>query len=584
MGMPRSTLALVAGLTTATMAAGAVVATGASATAGAASPTYAPGGTVLVSSAADGSPGNGAGDRPQINGDGRFVTFDSTATNLVPGVTTADNRVYRKDLTTGEVVLVSQSDDDQPADGYSSFSWPDDSGNLVAFVSDVIDLTSVRATSRSVYLRDIAAGTTELISVGLDGGAADAPATRSMLSGDGRFVAFSSYASNLTTSGGNGQEQVYVRDRVAGTTRLVSVAADGGLGDERSYRGMVSADGRYVAFASFAANLVVDGSPRAENIYLRDLVAGTTTRIANLPSGKGSPNGGSRPYLTPDGRSLIFNSLDGLVPDDTNGELSDVYLYDVPTGTLERQSVSVSGGDGDGDSLRGFVSDDSRYVVFNSFSGNLVARDTNASGDVFLRDRETGRTRLLSRTPGGGGADAQSYRPVISGDASEVTYLSEARNLVAGDTSQGWQVYAVDSGIGGDPVDPADTTRPRAKIRSPKNRSAVRRKAVTFRGVARDDRAVRVVRVKVRDRATKKWLRANGHWGRKQSSLRASLTRPGARSTAWKRKVRLPHGRYQVVVDRARRRRQPLRPRAAEVRRRPTGPLSGAMGWEGFPR
>ena len=574
MGMPRSTARVVAGaaglacVATLSVGTGVVTAGATSAPSGNAS-AYAPGATVLASSAQGGNPGNGPADRPQISRNGRFVTFDSLATNLVAGVTTAESRVYRKDLTTGEVVLVSRSDADQPANGYSSFSWPDDTGNLVAFASDVIDLTPIRTTSRSVYLRDISAGTTELVSVGLDGGAADAPSTRSMLSGDGRYVAFSSYASNLTTSGGNGEEQVYVRDRVAGTTRLVSVAADGGLGDERSYRGMVSADGRYVAFASFAANLVVDGSPRAENIYLRDLVAGTTTRIANLPSGKGSPNGGSRPYLTPDGRSLIFNSLDGLVAEDTNGELSDVYLYDVPTGTLERQSVSAAGGNGDGDSLRGFVSDDSRYVVFNSFSGNLVARDTNASGDVFLRDRETGRTKLLSRTPSGGGGDAQSFRPVISGDASEVTYLSEARNLVAGDTSQGFQVYAVGTGIGDDP-EPADTTRPRVKLRSPKNGSTVRRKAVTVRGVARDDRAVKVVRVKVRDRATKKWLRANGHWGRKQSSLRASLTRPGARSTAWKRKVRLPHGRYQVVViarDAAGNRSAPARRKFAVARR-----------------
>ena len=456
MGNSRNISGWVSGLAVLALAAGLSPVVGPVAGATASPPPVGPAGaaeaasdTVLVSATSDGTPGNGEADRPQVSGSGRFVTFDSWATNLVPGVTTPGRRVYRKDLVSGVVQMVSMSDDDQPTDAWSSLSWPDDTGRLVGFVSDAIDLADVRTTTRSVYLRNLGAGTTELISIGIDGRAADGASSRVMVSSTGRYVAFSSSGSNLTAAGGNGNEQVYLRDRVTDTTRLVSVADGGGLGDARSYRGMVSADGRYVAFASFAGNLVPDdGSPSAENIYLRDLVTGTTRRVSNLPSGLGGPNGGSRPYLTPDGESIIFNSLDELVPSDTNGLLSDVYVYDVATDSLERQSVSTSGGDGNDDSLRGFLSDDSRYATFNSFSSNLVPSDPNASGDVFLRDRTTATTTLLSRSHDGGGADAQSFRPVIADDASRVVYQSEARNLVEGDTSTGFQVYAVDTGLG----------------------------------------------------------------------------------------------------------------------------------------
>ncbi len=552
-----STSRRVAGLAVLALAAGLSPAVGVVGAAGAAPPPegggsadVAPSDTVLVSAASNGTPGNGPADRPQISGSGRFVTFDSSATNLVPGVTTPGRRIYRKDLVSGVVQVVSTSDDDQPTAEWSSLSWPDDTGRLVGFVSDAIDLTDVRTTTRSVYLRNLGTGTTELISIGIDGRAADGPSSRVMLSSTGRYVAFSSFGTNLTAAGGNGEEQVYVRDRVTGTTRLISVGTGGGLGDARSYRGMVSADGRYVAFASFAGDLVPDdGSPRAENIFLRDMVAGTTRRISNLPSGENGPNGGSRPYLTPDGASIIFNSLDELLPSDTNGLLSDVYTYDVANGSLERESVSTTGGDGDGDSLRGFLSDDSRYATFNSFSSNLVPNDANSSGDVFLRDRSTATSTLLSVSPDGEGGDAQSFRPVMADDASRVVYQSEARNLVEGDTSTGFQVYSVDTGLG-DPPAPTtpDTRAPGVKITRPKGNPTLRRHSVKLAGRASDDRGVVKVVVRVRHQGKNKWLRPNGTWGRKPGRLSSALGHRGAKSTQWRRRVVLPTGRYRFDV------------------------------------
>ncbi len=497
---------------------------------------------MLVSSSATGVPGDRAGDRPMVSGNGRYVTFDSASTNLVPGVNTWGLRVYRKDLTTGAIEVVSKSTTGAPSNEWTSFSWPDDTGNLVSFVSDATDLVATPTRSRSVFLRNISAGTTELISVGLNGAPNNGAASRGMITGDGRFAAFSSFATNITTSGGNGQEQVYLRDRVAGTTTLISGAHGGGLGNARSYRGMASADGRYVAFASQATNLTPGANPATESVFLRDLVAGTTTRVTvRQPSGTPSPIGGARPYLTPDGAILAFNSHDGLLPADTNGK-SDVYLYNVATGALERQSVSTSGGNGDDDSLRGFVSNDGRYSVYNSFSTNLVPVDTNYKGDAFLRDRQTGENLILSRSWSMGGADAQSFRPAISNDAGTVAYLSEARNLVRDDTSTGYQVYAVHTDSLRT-VQP-DTTAPTVEVTSPEGNPTMPGPDVTIRGTAADDRAVSNVHVQVRNNDTNEWLRPDGSWGQGARRLSATLDSPEARSTGWSLPLSLPDGNY----------------------------------------
>ncbi len=502
--------------------------------------------TMLVSASAAGVPGDRAGDRPMISGNGRYVTFDSASTNLVPGVDTWGVRVYRKDLETGAIEVVSQSDDDRVTNEWSSFSWPDDSGNLVSFVSDDQGLTTPATRSRSIFVRNLSAGTTELISVGLNGAPNNGASSRGVLSSDGRYAAFSSFATNLTTSGGNGQEQVYLRDRVAGTTTLISVAATGGLGDARSYRGMVSTDGRYVAFASKATNLTPGTNPATESIFLRDLVAGTTTRVTvRQPSGTPSPIGGARPYLTPDGAVLAFNSHDGLLPDDTNGK-SDVYLYNVATGALERQSAAHDGGNGDDDALRGFISDDHRYTVYNSFSTNLVPDDTNYKGDAFLRDRETGQNLVLSRSFSMGGADAQSFRPVLDDDASVVTYLSEARNLVRGDTAEGYQVYAVHT-ASLQTVQP-DTTAPTLEVTSPSGNPTMPGPDVTISGTAADDRAVGKVFVQLRDNDTNQWLRPDGTWGTGARRLSATLDVPEGTATGWSLPLSLPDGSYGFDV------------------------------------
>ncbi|WP_435745232.1 TolB family protein [Nocardioides sp. SYSU DS0663] len=499
--------------------------------------------TTLVSAAADGGPADGWADRPQISGNGRYVTFDSNATNLTGGIPYPERRVYRRDLTTGTTQLVSATSSGAPANEWSSFSWPSDDGNLVAFVSDQFDLSTPTARARAVYVRDMAAGTTELVSVSSSEQPANGASSRPMISPDGRYVAFSSYASNLTPEGGNGQEQVFLRDRAAGTTTLVSVATDGGVGNKRSYRGMVSADGRFVAFGSFATDLVGGTNPDVESVFIRDLAAGTTQRVTVRSDGSPAPIGGARPYLSPDARYVVLNTYDPLVSSDTD-TYSDVYVWDRTTGAMERQTVSTTGGDSNGDSLRGFITDDGRYTTFNSFATTLTDNDRNSSGDVFLRDRSTGKTTLLSLSWFGGGADGQSFRPVMSNDGSVVAYLSEARNLVEGDRSTDWQVYAVTTAS---VPTTADTTPASATVTSPEQ-GQVLPSPVTLRGTATDDRAVDKVFVQVRNNDTGLWLRPDGTWGSGAVRVPTTLANRYAASTGWSVELPLEPGKYGFEV------------------------------------
>lgn len=469
---------------------------------------------------------NGRADRPQMSGNGRYVTFDSAATNLDPRDTRGDIDVYRRDLVTGAVELVSVGNSECPEGTgqlaiCNTYSWPSDDGNIVAFTSDK-GITTLLPAGRRVYARDMTAGTSEMISVNSDEKPANGASGRPMVSSTGRFVAFTSKASNLSPLGGNGTDLVYLRDRQLGTTTLVSTDQHGGLpegtsasGDaNESYRGIVSTDGNTVVYASQAGDIVPGDTNNREDIFVKNMLTGVTERVSVRENGAQS-GGGSRPYMTPDGRYVLYNTYDAIVPEDTNGR-NDVYMVDLHTPVPHAVSWVSEGKPGtvnSGDSLRGFVSDDGRYAVFNSFANNLAERDFNGGrGDAFIRDMEAGKTYVLSLSSTGSGGNGQSFRPVPSSDGSVVTFLSIARNLVAGDTSEQYQVYAVKTASVLPSGETPDTTAPTLTVDAPAANATVAN-PVTFSGTVGDDRAVRNVEVGIR-RGTSttgfQWLQADG--------------------------------------------------------------------------
>jgi Tol biopolymer transport system component len=218
----------------------------------------------------------------------------------------------------------------------------------------------------------------------------------------------------------------------------------------------ISGDGRFVAFASSASNLVKKDTNGATDVFVHDLVTGRTVRASVDSAGAESNDVSFRPDLNGDGRFVVFDSAaSNLVPGDTNG-VPDVFVHDLLTGTTERVSVDSAGGEANGQSvgpgIRGGsafgarISGDGRLVAFDSIATNLVADDTNTCGpfytdiagecpDVFVHDRLTGETVRVSVDSAGAQANDASTDPDISADGSTTAFFSAASNLVAGDTN-----------------------------------------------------------------------------------------------------------------------------------------------------
>ena len=281
------------------------------------------------------------------------------------------------------------------------------------------------------------AGTkTSRVNVASSGEQADWYSYDPHISADGRYVVFYSAASNLVPGDTNEELDVFVNDRVSGETTRVSVASDGTQATGRSDYSTISADGRYVAFYSQAANLVPDDTNGATDAFVHDRVSGKTTRVSVSTRGAEGPSGSYSTTISADGRYVAFESGDpNLVPRDTNG-VFDVFLRDLKSGTTSRVSLTNLGAQAQRDSYLPSISADGRYVAFHSDASDMVRGDTNNVGDMFVRDRVTGKTLRVSVATDG--TEANNYNinmPSISADGRYVAFYSEATNLVPGDTN-----------------------------------------------------------------------------------------------------------------------------------------------------
>jgi Tol biopolymer transport system component len=384
-----------------------------------------------------GAEANGVTGQPAVSADGRYVAFVSEASNLLPGGYRYGTDVYLRDVAARTTVRVSTAPSGGPADGASTAPAVSADGRYVAFLSRATNLVRGDTNARiDVFVWDRAGRTTSRVSVSGRGAQGDGDASRSgrpALSADGRYVAFGSGAANLVPGDTNGAPDVFVRDRTAGTTTRVSVATGGTQGSGAAASPAISADGRFVAFAGLFPG------DRFGAVYLRDRRDGTTARISAAGA-----NGDSRtPALSADGRYAAYVSdAANLVPGDTNG-VPDVFVRDRTAGTTGRVSVAGSGGQADEQSYTPALSSDGRYVVFASDATTLVPGDTNHVGDVFAHDRRTHATRRVSVSAAGAqtGPGGYSSEPVISGDGRYVAFTSYAAELVPGDGNDTADVF-----------------------------------------------------------------------------------------------------------------------------------------------
>jgi Tol biopolymer transport system component len=395
-----------------------------------------------------GRQGNADSTWASLSADGRFVGFTSRATNLVPGDRIVLFDVYVHDRRNGVTELVSTSLRGEPGNGGSAGPKLSADGRFVAFESYATDLVPHDANGEieDVYLADRALHRVELISVSSAGMQGNQDSEKASISADGRFVAFMSLAVNLVPGDTNHNFDVFVRDRQAGTTERVSVAADGSQVFGESIFPSISADGRFVAFYSTAADLVPGDTNGIGDFFVKDRSTGSIERV-NVESGGAQANGDSwsrTASISADGRFVLFDSdASNLVQGDTNG-LSDMFVRDRWNGTTERVSIAASGQQANGRSSFGEISADGRFVAFQSFATNLVPPYPGAHPGVYVRDRRSQTTTRASSTPSGGEANGVSADPAISSDGRMVAFDSAATNLVTGDSNSAFDVFAVE--------------------------------------------------------------------------------------------------------------------------------------------
>jgi hypothetical protein len=296
---------------------------------------------------------------------------------------------------------------------------------------------------RDVFVRDRQAGTTERVSVGIAGTQADSGSYVAAISADGRFVAFVSNADNLVPDDTNLQNDIFVRDRQAGTTERVNVGLNGDQANSTSDYPGISANGRFVAFTSLADNLVSGDNNGDYDVFVRDRQAGTTQRVNVGVGGVQTYQGGAGAAISANGRFVAFNSTGALVSGDTNG-VSDVFLHDQKAETTRRMSRASGGQQGNGHSYNAAVSATARFIAFASEASNLVQGDNNGKVDIFVRDRQTSITTRVSLGWNGSQANGRSLYTAISEDGRFVAFTSLATNLVSRDTNRVDDVFLRD--------------------------------------------------------------------------------------------------------------------------------------------
>ncbi len=379
-----------------------------------------------------------------ISAYGRFVTFTTTQALLPSDGNAALADIYLVDKTTGALDLISQTSQGVSGNNDSALRASiSDDGRMVAFHSRATDLVPGLGNFEHAFVRDRALGLTSLVSVSTSGVEGDCIGNV-RISGDGRYVVFPSYYGLLVPGDNNNCFDVFVRDLVSGTTDLVSISTTGTVGNNHSGGldgGDISRDGRFVVFGSAATNLVSGYASPVGTIFRRDRVLGTTSVVSVGLAGQACNGPSEEPACSEDGQLVAFlSAASNVVVGDTNGQI-DVFVRNMGTGRTERVNVSSTLSQANNWSTSPSISPDGRFVAFTSRATNLVPSDNNGAWDVFLHDRVTQQLERISVNANGIESNGDSYLLSLSRDAVEVVFHSIASNLVPGDSNLNFDVF-----------------------------------------------------------------------------------------------------------------------------------------------
>lgn len=379
---------------------------------------------------------NGESRAPAVSEDGRWIAFKSFASNLVVGDTNAFGDVFVLDREGGVTTLVSISVSGGAANGESYAPVASSSARYIAFYSAASNLVTGDTNARmDVFVRDRIAGTTTLVSRTPSGALGNGDSDLCSISLDGTRIAFRSAATNLVTGDTNGKVDVFLRDLTTGATSILSRGAGNLQSNQHSFEPVLSGDGRYVCFSSDATNLVASDTNGVRDVFLRDVAAGSVTRLSASLAGTQGNATSDRPTISRDGRWIAFDSAaSNLVPGDT-GTVIDAFLVTSNRDTL----VQVTRGNALSQECA--LSGDGTTLAFSSAAFNLVPGDTNARLDIFVYDVASGALRRESTALDGTQGNGDSQAPALGYSGNVLAYRSGANNLVLPDTNGAIDIF-----------------------------------------------------------------------------------------------------------------------------------------------
>jgi hypothetical protein len=398
------------------------------------------------------SSNDSSGDIVSLSADGRYVAFSSKATNLIADDNNSKRDIFVKDRRTGfiERVSISSSGDEGSSD--SDNPSISDDGRFVVFESFSAFISADTNAKIDIYLHDRLNHITQIIS---KNGATESNghSTRASISATGRYVVFKSEADNLVSGDSNNKTDVFIKDLITDSIERVSVASDDSEANGAvNMSATVSADGRYVAFRSNSTSLSsvdLNGKP---NIFLRDRTAHKTTCISVPYDGTLIDGYTYNPTISDDGSVIVFEArATNLVPDDTNGH-NDIFVYSLATQQIKR----VTDNSNDEHSYGTSMSADGRFISYRSGATGIVTDDSNGEYDAFIYDTKNNTTvRVNLNNSDEEATGGTTYNPAISADGSTVGYLSNAKNLVKGNNNNRGDIFVSDNPFKKSNISPA---------------------------------------------------------------------------------------------------------------------------------
>ena len=346
--------------------------------------------TTRVSVSSNGAQANDASGLPSVSADGRYIAFSSSAKNLVLDDTNGMDDIFVHDMQTGTTTRISVDSNGGQASGNSEYPSISSDGRYIAFNSSATNLVPGDTNGwEDIFVHDMQTGITTRASVTSNGEQADQASTYETISGDGRYIAFHSAATNLVPGDTNGAYDIFVHDMQMGMTTRISIDSNGSQANGQSYYPFISANGQYVSFHSVASNLVSNDTNGTYDVFVHDMQTGTTARVSVDSNGGEATASSFDSSMSADGRYVAFYSFaSNLVPGDTN-IMNDIFVHDIQTGATTRVSVDSYGRQANDNSQYPILSGDGNSIAFTSYATNLVTGDTNSVPDIFVHRQGT---------------------------------------------------------------------------------------------------------------------------------------------------------------------------------------------------